>query len=222
MPFTTDPTNPTDNSFVDQFPANERAHRTQLQNMFETEHDVATGRHQVNAGSTATRDGITDWCEGAFYVNADDNRLRFQRAASVSGGIPAVWQNIAQEFITGTVVVFAQPTAPTGWVQLNIHDVLLRSTGTTGFGVGGNWAISGISAETALHTHTFSGSGTTGNNSTPSAGFSTGSQANAAGNPHTHPVTIVGTTSTESAAHSHVGDGTWRPAYIDVLLCQKQ
>lgn len=223
MPFTTDPTNPTDNSFVDQFPANERAHRTQLQNMYEVEHDVATGRHQIAAGSTSTRDGFTDWCEGAFYVNADDSRLRIQRAASVSGGIPAVWQLLGQEFLVGTVVVFAQPAAPTGWTQLNIHDVLLRSTGTTGFGLGGNWAISGLSAETANHAHTFNVTPTT---SAKSGGSSQGTSSS--GGPstpldnHTHTVNVAGTTSTESAAHTHTGDGTWRPAYIDVLLCQKQ
>jgi hypothetical protein len=161
---------------------------------------VATGRHQIAAGSTATRNGITDWCEGAFYANADDSRLRLQRAASVSGGIPAVWQEIGQEFVPGTVIVFAQPTAPIGWAQLGTHDVLLRATNSTGLVTGGSWAISGLSAETANHTHAFNVTPTT---SAKSGGSSQGTSSS--GGPstpldnHTHTVNVAGTTSTESA-----------------------
>jgi len=90
---------------------------------------------------------------------------------------------ITGEFASGTRMVFAQASAPTGWTQdttSNADNRMLRVVNSTGNGVGGSNSPILMDVVPA-HTHSF----TTGNNSVG----------------HTH----SGTTGTISANHTHSG-----------------
>jgi len=93
----------------------------------------------------------------------------------VVNGTLTVGSNLADAFPSGTKLLFNQTTAPTGWVKDTTHDnkALRVVSGTAG--TGGSIAFTTAFAsqnvgDTTLtasqipsHTHTFSGSGTTGN-----------------------------------------------------------
>lgn len=69
MAYDFDEANPTDDSIVSQFPANERGSRSAIQGAYEEEHDEATGRHKFLRGVTASRP--VDPVEGTLYINTD-------------------------------------------------------------------------------------------------------------------------------------------------------
>lgn len=124
------------------------------------------------------------------------------------------------EFAPGTKVIFRQATAPVGWTQdASLNDRVLRVVSGAATGLGGAWAITGLSGETVNHTHNFSG-----DTSVQSGGGSQGTSAS--GGPSTslatHTHSFSGTTTGASAAHSHTGDGAWRPLYADVMVATKQ
>jgi microcystin-dependent protein len=95
---------------------------------------------------------------------------------TVVNGTLTVGSNLADAFPSGTVMLFVQTSAPIGWVKFTGHDnkALRVVSGTTGSG-GGSVPFTTAFAnqnvgDTTLtesqipsHTHTFSGSGTTGN-----------------------------------------------------------
>jgi hypothetical protein len=138
------------------------------------------------------------------------------------------------EFTSGSGVqmLFAMPAAPSGWVQSSAwHDRLIRVVSHAGTGAGGQWAIFGLSGETANHTHnvTVSGSvsGSTSNATSPGQLVESGNDSNvAAVSTHGHTYSagfgpyVFGSTGA-SNAHTHVSDGSWRPAYGDVIMCIK-
>lgn len=135
----------------------------------------------------------------------------------------------------GTRMVFHQAAAPAGWQQVtSVNDRVLRVVSGSGGGQGGGWTISGLSAsrgslsvaghsltinEMPAHSHTVNyrydgGGGTTyiggtrtGNDSTNATTSSTGM-----GQPHAH-----GLSGAPSVSH----DGSWRPAYTDVIVCER-
>ncbi len=121
------------------------------------------------------------------------------------------------EIPSGTVMLFFQAAAPTGWTQVTSqNDKLLRVVSGTGGGSGGAWGISGLTTESATHGHTISG--TTGGPSANTQGVTTGGTA-VPDTIHTHAISF--TSGTENALHTHTGDGTWRPAYINVITASK-
>lgn len=69
MAYDFDEANPTDDSIVSQFPANERSSRSAILGAYEEEHDEATGRHKFLRGVTASRP--VDPVEGTLYINTD-------------------------------------------------------------------------------------------------------------------------------------------------------
>lgn len=124
-------------------------------------------------------------------------------------------------FPTGTRMLFAQATAPTSWTQdTTTNDVLLRLVSGNGGGSGGNWTISGAAvlghqltiAEMPSHTHIQEGDSTddaTGDGAGPRfmrSGVTKASQATGGDQAHSHGISF---------------DGSWRPAYTDVILCVK-
>lgn len=128
------------------------------------------------------------------------------------------------EFNSGTAMVFYAATAPTGWAQLTgWNDRLLRVVNGNGTGVGGSWVISGISSDNANHTHNFSWAASTSSTAIGSSGgYDFGGAASAAApGSHSHTYSFAGTTTGESNNHTHTFDGGWRPAYGDVIICQK-
>lgn len=244
MPFAWGETKPGDSDIVSQHPADERATRAVVKAFANVEHDQAEGRHKFGIGNTAARDAISTWVDGSIWFNTTDARRRLN--VRVSG----TWEQGGQEFEAGTIVVFHQNAAPVGWVRVlteQADKVMMMTDGD--MVVGGAWAISGLSSETADHTHTFSTTtGTENQNHThnvvgttsgKTGGTSQGTSASGgASTPlddHTHSISFVsgvenqahnhnlsGTTSGISGVHTHVGDGTWRPAYVTFMAAAKQ
>lgn len=124
----------------------------------------------------------------------------------------------------GTVALFVQAAAPTGWTQVvTWNDTILRVVNDgTGSSIGGSWTISGVTAadaghplavsELPVHSHTANSIATTGTvqggGSLTMVSGTSNTVSVGAGNAHTHTITIA-------------ADGTWRPAYVNVIACSK-
>ncbi|KKK47556.1 hypothetical protein LCGC14_3154000, partial [marine sediment metagenome] len=139
--------------------------------------------------------------QGKLFVGSDTRRLEVDDGSAWKDvGIPG-----------GTVMLFAQATAPLGWTQKNTwNDRVIRVVDNTGVGgsTGGSWTISGLSD--LGHTH---GPGTY----TLSASSGTG--AGAGGDPASPGQAIQGTSA--STAITISADGAWRPSRLDVIACSK-
>lgn len=70
MPFSDDETNPTDGYSIPSYPANARAYRAMNKARTAVEHSETEGRHTFGFGSTATRDAISTWEDGAIFFNS--------------------------------------------------------------------------------------------------------------------------------------------------------
>lgn len=213
-----DPTAPLDNDIVSAYPANERASRAAIEAIIGEEHDDATGVHAFGVGSTATRDGITNWEQGSLFYNTTTSRLEVQI------GVPPTMNWVAAVVVTTVIpattrMLFVQAAAPTGWTQVAANnDVVLRHVSGTGAGTGGSWTISGVSVNGTSLTkaqlpatplklpRATSGSGSGAFLAGGAAAFDTDSENLGAGDTHTHTLTI---------------GSSWRPAYIDVISCTK-
>jgi len=244
MPFAWGEAKPSDSDIVSQHPADERATRLVVKNFANVEHDQAEGRHKFGIGNTAARDAITTWVDGSVWFNTTDVRNRLNLRSG------AAWVQGGQEFQGGSVVsiVFRLVAAPLGWTQqVDLDDRMLRITSSTGGAVAGAWPISGLSTVNDGHVHGVSGttaaetqdhyhgvSGNTGgpntsflqeNKPTPALTF-TGDHFhsmsfNSGGKSATHDHTLSFNSGAPSVGHSHSGDGTWRPAYLNVISATK-
>jgi hypothetical protein len=134
-------------------------------------------------------------------------------------------------FPTGTKMLFAQAAAPTGWTQdTTWNDRVLRVvSGGTGGNTGGAWAISGLGGTAISVANLPTSPGSTVN--WRSIQIQEADMSYSAG-----PVDVVeliratfvgGDTQTSTVSngsgttHTHTGDGTWRPAYLDVIVASK-
>ena len=170
----------------------------------------------------------------------DDTPIQFRDAL----------RKIYGEVEAGTRMVFYQAAAPTGWTKVSsVNDRLLRVVSGDGGGTGGDWRISGLSVGgTALtvdqvpeHSH---GAGTLGadsagehrhtyNQRRESMDAQAGSgDTNASGtnNRNTssdgeHMHQISGSTGSAGGGQPHLhsidAGNTWRPQYIDVIVCER-
>jgi hypothetical protein len=240
---------PGDSDIVSQHPSNERSFRATVNGAFGIEHDTVEGRHKFGVGDTTDRDALNGtWADGSVWIDTTDGRSVFQRAVSVTGGTPSSWADVGEFAGGGTVkLAFAMAAAPVGWTQTSDNDRLLRVVSGAGGGTGGAWAISGLSVESANHTHNIVGTtgnesnththGVSGTTSGPSAtlGDDSGAGARFYAHPtHTHTLSVTSGNASAththsisfasagvSADHTHTGDGSWRPAYIDMIIASK-
>lgn len=248
MAFNWDTSNPATGNAPAQHPANERAFRTTVHDMFLVEHDAdgASDAHIFPSGDIAARDALTWPDTGSLYISNEDLassafplQLHFRSGTN--------WFRVG-EFITGTKMLFAQATAPTFWTQSADNDRIIRVVSGAGGGSAGAWAISGLSIESASHTHNAVGvtggenqlhyhfvGTTTGTPSGTQNCQGGGGAGCGSGHPNeVHAFTVNSTTESalhdhnisfamgsENTNHSHVGDGNWRPAYIDVIYAVK-
>lgn len=130
-------------------------------------------------------------------------------------------------FPSGTTrLAFFQAAAPTGWtIDATLNDKLIRIDSTAGGGIGGGWAISGLVttiagwaltiAQMPAHTHRVGGDATA-----PAISLYA-SQTNTFNNNN-----ITTTSEGGGLAHTHagsttIGDGFWRPAYVNAIICTK-
>lgn len=131
--------------------------------------------------------------------------------------------------LKGKRMLFLEATAPPGWTQdTSINDRVLRIVNSAGGGLGGSWTISGLSASVSVGATTLSVSQIPSHSHTVSlnqlevSGYS-GYFVLAQGNKvHFSTGATGGSGShTHSASASISSNGTWRPAYVDVIACRK-
>lgn len=115
----------------------------------------------------------------------------------------------------GTIMLFNQTSAPTGWTKLTDQDNKGLRVVSGAVGTGGSVSFTTVFSTTATnsytlstteipaHTHSLSVSGTTGTESATHTHAVTGTTQTESAN-HTH----SGTTGTESVDHTHTGSGT--------------
>jgi len=119
----------------------------------------------------------------------------------------------------GTKMLFSQAAAPQGWTQLNdLNDRVIRVVNGSSIGgeTGGNWVISGLSA--AAHMHNYSG--TTTIESVQLGFISGGGQKNEVVPARLHKHRYSG--QTQVATAPVISTGSWRPSYLNVIICQKR
>ena len=161
---------------------------------------------------------VESGCTGAFAVTLTngvagvtiENSHRYLLFADATNGVRIISNvgltGLAAQFPSGTVSIFLQAAAPTGWTisaSFNDRDVRLNSTG--GGGTAGSVAYTTLFARTAVdnytlltadvpaHTHSFSAtSGTVSADHTHAVSGTTGTESN----DHTHSVGNQGSTVT--------------------------
>lgn len=215
MPFNFDTSNPADDGIVSQFPANERALRAAIQASFNVEHASGTGHHKIPYGDTTDRDNTSDWPSGAIFYNTDLGAFQITDSPSPSEN----WITISDPYSLipqGTVMLFVQASAPTGWTKITTyHDKLLRVVNSSGAGTGGTWNISGFTIdnhtltvdEIPAHTH----------------GGAPGEAQGAGGGSAYYNRNGVTESTGGGQGHSHgfTATGTWRPEYVNCIFASK-
>ncbi len=173
---------------------------------------TTAGEHTVVELQDQAGDPVTPASVIGIYNNADALFAREASSGTISalGGVPS-----------GTKMLFAQGTAPTGWTfSATNNDTVLINQSTVGNGgtTGGSWTISGVTvdghtlttAEMPAHTHaTYKetlGGGAGSAMSSTVTGNADATQSRGGGGSHTHGLT---------------SDAVWRPAWLGVITCTK-
>lgn len=190
-----------------------------------TDHQNDVGAHGATSAAAANRIIMRD-ANGRAKVAAPSAADDIARKAEVDAVIPP-----------GTRMVFYQASAPTGWTKVvTVSDRVLRVTSGVGGGSGGSWTLSGLSASVSVGATTLSVSQmpshnhdlyvqTANDNRWPrdNSGVQ-GVEINKGG--MSWVATPVGSRGgggahTHSASATITNNGNWRPAYIDVIVCEK-
>lgn len=134
---------------------------------------------------------------------------------------------------SNTITWFYLNSAPPGWkTYISVEDAVLGIAGGTaaynvsGGSPGGNWVLSGLTADAHTHTgpsHDHAYSGTTSEGSAAIAGTSAGADGDGVTHTHTYTGTSAagGTGGTSAASANGVtSTGAWRPAAVVGKLFQ--
>lgn len=133
----------------------------------------------------------------------------------------AAWTNIGGPIVSGTIMLFYQDTAPTGWTIDDTKDsklVFITKGSAAGGEVGGGahstgtWTFTGHTHVIATHNHT----GTTGSVANSQTGWSPFEYPRSVTETHTH--TIPGQ---ELTSDANADVSSWRPAAYCVIQCEK-
>jgi hypothetical protein len=189
------------------------------------EHDEGSGNHAFKSGDVGDRAAIVSPALGTIFIRTDTDTNFIEYWNGVSWGV-------ATEYAvpSGSKMMFVQDAVPTGWTfdsTINDRVVIITDTLLSGGVTGGGWAITGLTAdphalsvaEMPAHQHDIIG-GSGGadnvnydsNNNGPNA--ATGARGIAG-----RPTEIAGGGGTHT--HSITGDSTWRPNFVNVIICIK-
>lgn len=185
-----------------------------------TEHDDATGNHAFKSGNVASRP--VSPVNGTIFIRTDEalNFIEYWNGVS--------WSVATENAIpAGTKMMFVQDTVPTGWTfdsAINDRVVAITDTLLSGGVTGGGWAITGLTAdphalsiaEMPAHQHDIVGGGGGADNVNYNANGPDG--ANSTGL-NGRPTELEGGGGTHT--HSITGDSTWRPNFVNVIICIK-
>lgn len=178
-----------------------------------------TTAYTLDAGDGAAWGAATGGRTELFFQDSSGTVTQITLAGEINPGALPVTVVIP----SGTLMLFAQASPPTGWTLGNIfNDRLIRVVNTVGGGSGGSWAISGgtvgghtLSAgEIPQHTHQIPmavGGGVF--NQVPLDAGTSGVVGGDFANP-----TDGGTGGGASHDHPLSFDGSWRPNYADVII----
>jgi hypothetical protein len=192
------------------------------------EHYSDSGYHKFKIGDSTDRDNVPSPGTGMLFIRSDTPN------PSIEYWTGSAWASATttiSSIPSGSKMLFVQDTVPTGWtLDTTVVDKVIRvvDDAVDGGVTGGSWTISGISgaghqltvAEMPSHDHELIYT-----TITPGAGnFQLQRLRNSAGYPgnsdqNSNPVVDTG----GDDAHSHVvsSDGTWRPSYINAIICIK-
>lgn len=186
----------------------------QVEHVFPCNTGDPKAHHSFAYGDTASKP--VPGYAGRLYFNTDTGILEYD------DGVPdaAAWHDLtsSRDIIpSGTVMAFVEISAPSGWTKITTHnDKVLRVVSGTGGGSAGSWTVTIDSSGDHTHvvsltmplTHIFT-----------SKVYDRGDRngiVTVADHAwvHTHILTSAG-------SHTHTVADTWRPAYIDIILCSK-
>ena len=128
--------------------------------------------------------------DNLYISNAGTNGFFLQKQSGNNGGL--TWAEVpeGEDYIpNGSVMLFFQASAPTGWTKVTTqNDKTLRVVSGNGGGTGGDWAMSAgeTTSEVGAHTHT------------SAAHTHTGAS-------HTHSTSAMTLATSQIPAHSHSG-----------------
>lgn len=202
-----------------------------------TVHGIKLG-HGGGTGNATAPSGYIDACsldgkQADYFLGSSH--------VSASSGVHGATSGVLLHAPTTCPFLVAQASAPTGWTQVvSWNDRVIRVVSGTGGGTSGSWTITGISAEgththtTPNHSHWIADNGTvyTNDSSSTSAVIKTGwndlrTYSDDAGTTYayTRAASYTDTsgsgTTTGNSGHAHTFNGSWRPAYLDVIAITK-
>jgi hypothetical protein len=157
--------------------------------------------------------------EGRWRYNDTDQVIE----AYLSGAWTAITK--ISPVSSGTKMLFFQAAAPTGWTKNTLfgNDVALRILGSGAIGSGGSWSPQ---TSTSATTHTHGGTVSTEtmtieHTQTEVAGDAPFQPFDFVKPPISSHIVSHNHTVTANGAHFHTIDSSWRPAYVDVIVCSK-
>jgi hypothetical protein len=192
------------------------------------EHYSDSGYHKFKVGDDGERDDILTPGTGMLFIRDDTPNPSIEYW---TGSVWASATTTGSSIPSGSKMLFVQDSVPTGWtLDTTVADKVIRivDDAVDGGVTGGNWTISGISgAEHALDitempAHDHEVIYTT---ITPGGGnFQFNRLRNSAGYPGSSDTSALPIEDTGGGlGHSHgvTSDGTWRPSYINAIICIK-
>lgn len=216
-------------------------------------HDGTASRviYKVSGTDVTLADGGT----GASLTDPDADRILFwdDSAGAVTWltageGLTISATTMTAGFAAGTVMLFAQASAPTGWTRVvdagNTDAVIIQRTNSEVPGTGGSWTVSGLTNSTPTftgsamsgHAHVIPLRGPSGSNlGTNNANFGQGAADQTiardvafTASPGTAnqsfdltSSTSAGTPSGTVSAPTISSDASWRPKYREVIVASK-
>lgn len=207
---------PLDSAAASEGPARIRFIKTAMATLLAVEHTFTTGAltltHNLSYAATEPTAGTANrW----FYDSATGQIKRDTGTA---------WEAITPPkglFVAGTKTIFCQAAAPTGWTKdATYNDKMLRVVSTAGGGTGGAAAFT---SSAGSHTHAVVSKELIVEHSAwpVSFAYNTGTKNIYAHNQvnehnYSHPHDDM-----TAYSHTHTSDGTFRPQYVDIIVCTK-
>lgn len=220
---------PLDSANASEGPARIRFIKTAMATALGIEHtfDTATLSLTHNLTYSATEPAAGN--ENRWFYDSTTNQIKRDNGTT--------WEAITPSkgiFAAGTKTAFCQAAAPTGWTKdVTYNDKMLRVVSGAGGAVSGTWAFT---TDSASHSHTVTSASISASHDMVGNGSST-RYFGAGSNCYVYNYPPAITTPEPTAlsdhnyshnhadltvfSHDHTSDGTFRPQYVDVIICTK-
>jgi hypothetical protein len=148
---------PADTDIVSQHPADERQMRDRIESAMAVEHDMGDAstakgaRHKFGVGNTTTRNAITDWVVGSFWINSTTVPAVLEYVKSLG---PTVWEALSAILATTTEVLTGTDAtkyvSPDSLAALWEQGSNVASAATVSLGEGGYFVVTGTTTITDI------------------------------------------------------------------------